>query len=401
MYENVTYELLLERMLGRVSDKFDKREGSVIWDSHSPTAIEFQILYLELDTIIRNSYGDTAAREFLIRRCKERGITPYPASHAVLKGVVSPAEIDVTGKKFSLDVLNYVVLERISGETYQVRCETPGIMGHQQLGKLIPIEYINGLTNAELTEVLIPGEDEEETEALRQRYFDSFKGEAFGGNVRDYLEKVHAIPGVGSVKVTRVWNCDIRPAEMIPTPRVSAWYREIIGKLEVREIRSWLDAVYIAASQNKLTTGGTVLLTILGADHNPASDVLVEAVQNTIDPPENTGEGYGLAPIGHVVTVKSADAAEVCLTTRILFEEGYGWDNLQPEIDDTISNYLLELRRQWEDASCLIVRLSQIEARLLSIKGVIDIQDTALNGSPENLVLDRYEEPVFGGAAAC
>lgn len=401
MYENVTYELLLERMLGRVSDKFDKREGSVIWDSHSPTAIEFQILYLELDTIIRNSYGDTAAREFLIRRCKERGITPYPASHAVLKGVVSPAEIDVTGKKFSLDVLNYVVLERISGETYQVRCETPGIMGHQQLGKLIPIEYINGLTNAELTEVLIPGEDEEETEALRQRYFDSFKGEAFGGNVRDYLEKVHAIPGVGSVKVTRVWNCDIRPTEMIPTPRVSAWYREIIGKLEVREIRSWLDAVYIAASQNKLTTGGTVLLTILGADHNPASDVLVEAVQNTIDPPENTGEGYGLAPIGHVVTVKSADAAEVCLTTRILFEEGYGWDNLQPEIDDTISNYLLELRRQWEDASCLIVRLSQIEARLLSIKGVIDIQDTALNGSPENLVLDRYEVPVFGGAAAC
>lgn len=108
-----------------------------------------------------------------------------------------------------------------------------------------------------------------------------------------------------------------------------------------------------------------------------------------------------MAPIGHVVTVKSADAAEVCLTTRILFEEGYGWDNLQPEIDDTISNYLLELRRQWEDASCLIVRLSQIEARLLSIKGVIDIQDTALNGSPENLVLDRYEVPVFGGAAAC
>ena len=36
MYENVTYELLLERMLGRVSDKFDKREGSVIWDSHYP-----------------------------------------------------------------------------------------------------------------------------------------------------------------------------------------------------------------------------------------------------------------------------------------------------------------------------------------------------------------------------
>ena len=34
MYEHVTYESLLERMLARVPDKLDKREGSVIWDTH-------------------------------------------------------------------------------------------------------------------------------------------------------------------------------------------------------------------------------------------------------------------------------------------------------------------------------------------------------------------------------
>ena len=71
MFENITYEKILERMLARVSDRFDKREGSVIWDTHSPTAIEFQILYLELDAILREAYGDTASREFLILRCKE------------------------------------------------------------------------------------------------------------------------------------------------------------------------------------------------------------------------------------------------------------------------------------------------------------------------------------------
>ena len=54
MFENITYEKILERMLARVSDRFDKREGSVIWDTHSPTAIEFQILYLELDAILRD-----------------------------------------------------------------------------------------------------------------------------------------------------------------------------------------------------------------------------------------------------------------------------------------------------------------------------------------------------------
>lgn len=97
MYEDQTYEVILERMLARVNEKFDKREGAVIFDTHSPTAIEFQILYIELDTILREAYGDTASREFLILRCKERGITPDPATNAILRGVFTPSNIDVIG----------------------------------------------------------------------------------------------------------------------------------------------------------------------------------------------------------------------------------------------------------------------------------------------------------------
>ena len=62
MYENTTYEMIRERMLARVPDKFDKREGSVIWDTHSPAAIELQILYLELDNILKGADGDSASR---------------------------------------------------------------------------------------------------------------------------------------------------------------------------------------------------------------------------------------------------------------------------------------------------------------------------------------------------
>ena len=219
MYD-VTYEEILERMLARVSDKFDKREGSVIFDTHSPTAIELQLLYVELNTLIAEAYGDSASREFLIRRCKERGITPYEATKAILKGEFTPKNIDVTGQRFNISSLNFIVLEKIADGEYQVQCETPGIVGNQQLGTMIPIEYIEGLETAELTGVLIPGEDEEDTEDLRKRYFDSFNEKAFGGNVQDYLEKTNAIPGVGSTKVTRVWNGDIRPADMIPTAKV-------------------------------------------------------------------------------------------------------------------------------------------------------------------------------------
>ena len=74
MYEDQTYEVILDRMLNRVSDKLDKRPSSPIYDLHSASAIEFQILYIELEYLIKNSYSDTAAREFLILLAKDRGL---------------------------------------------------------------------------------------------------------------------------------------------------------------------------------------------------------------------------------------------------------------------------------------------------------------------------------------
>ncbi len=398
MFENTTYETIRDRMLARVSDKLDKREGSVIWDTHSPTAVELQILYLELDTILREAYGDTASREFLILRCRERGITPYPAVRAVLRGEFSPAGIDVTGKRFNIGSMNYRVTEEIGDGAYQVECETAGAAGNRYLGSMTPIDYINGLQSAELTQVLIPGEDEEETEDLRQRYFSSFAEKAFGGNAADYIEKTNAIPGVGRTKVTRVWNADISPAEMIPSTAVSAWYERVAETLD-GEIAAWLTAVYAAAAQKKLTTGGAVLLTITDAEYGPASDTLVAAVQNRIDPAENAGDGYGLAPIGHVVTVKSAAAVTVNVETEISLEVGYSRDSVQGAIDEAVSEYLLELRRAWADRPYLVVRISQIEARILNIPGIVDIQDTLINGEGNNLTLSGFEIPVYGGVS--
>lgn len=397
MYENTTYDVILERMLDRVSDKFDKREGSVIFDTHSPTAIELQILYFELERILQEAYGDTASREFLILRCKERGITPYEATNAILKGEFTPTSIDVIGKRFNIGSLNYVVTEQISDGVYRVQCEDTGVIGNQYLDTMIPIEYIEGLETAELTEVLIPGEDEEDTEDLRQRYFDSFEEKAFGGNVQDYLEKTNAIPGVGNTKVTRIWNGDIRPADMIPTDSVKVWYEGIITTLD-DEVARWLSSVYTAALEKKLTTGGTVLLTILDSEYGVPTEELIQTVQTTIDPNENAGEGAGLAPIGHVVMVKGADPVIITVNTTIAFDTGYGWNNLQSSIDAAISDYLLELRKSWADSNNLIIRISQIETRLLGIGGIVDIDNTQINGSMDNLTLSTYEVPVYGGA---
>lgn len=398
MFEEITYERLLERMLGRVSGKFDKREGSVIWDTHSPTAIELKNLYIALDSIVQEAYGDTATREFLILRCRERGITPYCATHAILKGEFIPQDLDVMGRRFNIGKINYIVTEKLSDGVYKVQCETEGEEGNRYLGTMTPIEYIRGLESAELTEVLIPGEDEEGTEALRQRYFSSFDSRAFGGNIRDYLEKTNAIPGVGCTKVTRIWNGDLRPADMIPSRAVEEWFEDIEASLS-EKVGEWLRTVYTAAREKKLTTGGSVLLTILDSEYGIASPELIETVQKTIDPETYAGEGYGLAPIGHVVLVQSAQGVQMEVRTKVTFEQGYNWERLEKQIESAVAGYLSELRREWADTAALVIRISQIETRILGIRGIVDVENTTLNGQAENYIMGAYEVPVFGGVS--
>ena len=46
MYEDVSYEGILNRMLNRVPDSLDKREGGVIYTALAPAAAEMKIMYI-------------------------------------------------------------------------------------------------------------------------------------------------------------------------------------------------------------------------------------------------------------------------------------------------------------------------------------------------------------------
>lgn len=349
MYENISYEQILKRMLDRVPNSFDKREGSIIYDALAPAAMELMGMYIEINTILKETFGDTASRDFLIRRARERGVIPQPSTHAVLKAVSKPDTVDIkVGSRFSLEDLNYEVLEKIRDGEYKIKCESLGVVGNKYFGSMIPIDYIQGLQNIEITELLIPGEDEEDTEIFRKRYFDSFDSKAYGGNVEDYLKKTNSIPGVGSTKVTPVWN-----------------------------------------------GGGTVKLTILDSNFDKANETLIETVQNIIDPTMDA-TGIGIAPIGHIVTVDTVKEVMINISTLMTFEETYSFESVKANIMEVISKYLLEIRKQWANQDNPIVRIAQIESRILAIDGIIDIINTQINGSYNNLTLNKYQIPVIG-----
>ena len=348
MVEEMTFGDILQRMLDRIPDSYDKREGSVIYTALAPAAVELQLMYLELDRVRRESFADTASREYLVRRCAERGIVPYQATNALRRGTFN---IDVPmGSRFSLGEHNYRVVERVSEGVFTLECETPGEAGNRDSGALVPIQYIEGLQTASLQEIVIPGEEEEDTEALRSRFFASLESQAFGGNIADYQEKVNALDGVGGVKVTPVW-----------------------------------------------AGPGTVKLTIIASDHSVPSRDLVERVQEAMDPEENGGAGVGIAPIGHRVTVEAVRPVPIEVSAKFTYQPSWDYNSVKPYLEKVLETYFRELARSWSGTDQLIVRISQVETRLLSVDGILDISDTTLNGVAQNLALEEDQVPKLGG----
>lgn len=402
MYEAQTYESILARMLQKalsINSNLDTREGSLVWYGDAPAAVELQNLYIALDTVLNETFADTAARPYLILRAAERGLSPQPASPAILQMAITPTTLFLPlNTRFSIGELNYYVSADRGSGNYELTCETAGEAGNNYTGTVIPIEYVDGLETCKITSVLVPGEDEEDTELFRQRYLNSLNAQAFGGNQIDYIEKVNAIPGVGGVKVYRAWNGDLKPANMIPPKEAEAWIEGLSGVPE--PVKLWLDTVYAAAKNNMFTVGGTVKLVVINSTFTVPSPTLVEQVQTAVDPLQNAGEGVGIAPIGHVVRVEGVQEETVDLGFALYYQRGWSWEDVSGYVTEAINGYFLELAQSWADQDeALVVRISQIESRLLGITGILDIANTTINEKAANHTLALDHIPVLGSLA--
>ena len=402
MYEAQTYESILARMLQKalsINSNLDTREGSLVWYGDAPAAVELQNLYIALDTVLNETFADTATRPYLILRAAERGLSPQPASPAILQMAITPTTLFLPlNTRFSIGELNYYVSADRGSGNYELTCETAGEAGNNYTGTVIPIEYVDGLETCKITSVLVPGEDEEDTELFRQRYLNSLNAQAFGGNQIDYIEKVNAIPGVGGVKVYRAWNGNLKPANMIPPKEAEAWIEGLSGVPE--PVKLWLDTVYAAAKNNMFTVGGTVKLVVINSTFTVPSHTLVEQVQTAVDPLQNAGEGVGIAPIGHVVRVEGVQEETVDLGFALYYQRGWSWEDVSGYVTEAINGYFLELAEGWADQDePLVVRISQIESRLLGITGILDIANTTINEKAANHTLALDHIPVLGSLA--
>lgn len=361
MFEHMTFDFILQGMLDRVPHDVDKREGSIIYDALAPTAMELAEVYSNMDLLLIRTFADTSDGDDLERRVGEHGVKRKKASSAIRKAVFTdnqgnPFDVAI-GRRFRLDDIVYTVTERIEPGIFRVLAETAGEVGNRDFGEMIPVEPIDRLGAALLQDVLIPGEDEESDESLYAKYQEHIREKAFAGNRADYKKKIMEIQGVGGVQL----------------------FRAPYG-------------------------GGTVRAVIIDSSYNSPTQELVDFVQERVDPIKYTGDGYGTAPIGHEVTVEGVESVAVDFSANLTLS-GVTLGQVEPLVREEFANYLAEVRKEWVRMNSfsngqltvvpLVVRITHIESRILSIEGVRDITGTSLNGKSENITLFA-EIPVEG-----
>lgn len=349
-----TYQNILTQMLDQVPATYDKRDTSPIPTALGPAAYALEGFYISLNQVQLAAYVQTATGQALDYLAVIAGLTRYPASAAVRLGIFDMAV--PIGSRYSTingaDSINFQATAATTGETegdyyYQLTAETPGSIGNEYTGPILPITAIPGLNSAQITDILVPGDDEESDEDFRARIIEALNDRPFGGNIASYRTYIMAIDGVGAVQVYPTWN-----------------------------------------------GGGTVKCSVLGADYLPASPTLVENVQNAVDPPPNQGLGLGTAPIGAQVTVVAPEDLTVNVSATLQLASGYAIGQVQTPIQQAIENYMLSVRQGWatpvNTASVEYqanVYVARIVAAIVSVPGVINATNVQLNGGTADLIL--------------
>jgi uncharacterized phage protein gp47/JayE len=351
MYEDKTVDNILKDMLAQFGADVRTDEGSLAWNACAKIADALETYYEELESVRLNITPDTMDLEHLILFAPQVGLSYREATPAIARGVFSQ-EIE-TGKQFYCGDYTYTCTGPIPETVYNyyMTCDQEGAEANTNTGTLVPIDYIDEYEGGSITEVLTLGVDDEDEEVFRARILDSFGAKAFGGNKADYQEFINGLDDVGACKPKR------RTSD---SPWINIW----------------------------------ILDSVLGV---PAASV-VTAVQDAVDPTVSSGEGDGMAPICHHVQIIAATGVTINVGATITLDTGYTIVAVKDSIKAAISEYLYELRQSWESnaLTSMVVRIAQIEARILSVEGVLDVANTTINSSASNLTLTYEKVPIIG-----
>lgn len=365
--KDLTLQGIIDMAMTQVPAEFDRRTGSVIYDTIASVAVPLLYLAMEANQIEEATFIDTTYGEYADRLVADKAITRYQATKAIKKGKFETEKGAATnipnGTRFSAvdstDGLIYTITGAMEtpGE-YMLECEVPGTIGNSYYGPLLPLSYIDTLASAEIIGDYAEARDVETDEDLKARYIEEYKRNSFGGNVAQYDEEVKKLEGVGDVQVHRAYP-----------------------------------------------SSGHVLLSVVGPSYRKISSDLVKTLQEIIDP-EEQGSGLGIAPIFHKVHVTTPIEKSIPVSFKLQVISGYTVEQLESQIKEKLEELFAGLRKEWGVLSAdkheyeTVIYVSRIIVAISGITGVANVSEVKIDGVADDKVLQQtgalQELPILG-----
>lgn len=363
MFEDYTYEALLEDVLDNAPDDIDTRPGSIFYDAVSGILLKVAKLYTDLDLVFDLVMVNTATGEYLDAKASEYGIARLPATSCRYLFEYEGTRPDV-GERFFTDGLYFILEEADDGILY-LEAEEAGTSSNGIYAgtSAIPVGSIQGLTSAMFGEIYSCGTDAESDESLRERVLEKVAGPAENGNRQHYKSWCESVTGVGRVRITPLWNGE-----------------------------------------------NTIKAILINPDGLPVSDSVENEVQQYIDPNSlgktvtingrtyNIGDGLGngVANIGAHFTAASAAPLNIDIDFSVEIAEGKTKEEVKRAVEDAVALYFKVLVMDTSDNDVIIVRINAIGAILAGLTSyIVDYRNLKLNGDTENITPDNDEVPML------
>lgn len=331
---------ILNDMLDRVNDEYDKTEGSLFYDNLAPISLEFENMYGIMNKMFLNSFVDTAQGEYLDKIANEVGINRKKAtkSKGYVKIIGVPNTIIKRGTKVATDNTIYETTEEVeiadSGEVYvPIESTLTGSIYNTSKNTIInfpvTIPNLNTVTNEEPT---TDGYDEETDEELRERYYFKVREPVTSGNVYHYKKWALEVEGVGGAKVFPLWN-----------------------------------------------GAGTVKVVVVDSNMKTANSTLIRRVKEYIE---------SVRPIGATVTVEGAKTKAIKITSTLKVGKNVNFENIKEEVKNIIQLHFKKVG--FEQGYVSYARIGNL---ILNVTGIIDYKDLKLNNKTTNVELTNDEIP--------
>ena len=335
-------------LLENISDNYQKSEGFPVWDilrafAYGLKSLWDKVFQVEAQLDVDNMNGNDLDR-FVFQR---KGLTRKPANKSVAvlrivtgEGTITAGDLFATANDIRFEAIETKSV--VANDTVAIRAVVAGAAGNVAANTITQMPVtITGIAEVINDNPAVDGYDEENDDALRDRYYEALQEPATSGNVFHYKRWAKEVSGVGDAKVFGLWAGD-----------------------------------------------NTVQVLIIDSDKKVPSAETVARCQEYIDP-GIAGSGEGQAPVGAYCTVTAATALDIDIETTLDYESDE--TVIRTEFEEKVTEYLASIA-----FNSNYVSIAKIGDILLDIDGVNDYLDLEINGSTSRVQIPEKSVAILG-----